>query len=350
MRRPGGGRRARVPARVPRAPPRPRRRLLPPPRLPRGPRHHGRQPPPEALHQHRRAVLQVVVEARGVQAPVDVRDAGHGPGQEEGHHGRPRRVPQRQGVLRAHRQGVEARVPPPRPAGHRQVLHDRRHGKLPRLRHLRHRAHLRVLQHRAPPHVHRHQGKVHHRHRGHRLLPRPHRQAPPPPGPGGDADDASKAEPQLEPTSTSKVTLSGLLNFIDGLWSACGGERVIVFTTNHADRLDLALIRCGRMDHIEMSYCCFESFRFLARNYLAVDAHPLFDDVAALRREVDITPADVAELLTPKRAGDDDAGSCLAGLVQALREAREATTAAAKNATSSDKVVLPEDEEVVEDE
>nr|TKW30961.1 LOW QUALITY PROTEIN: hypothetical protein SEVIR_2G073500v2 [Setaria viridis] len=174
--------------------------------------------------------------------------------------------------------------------------------------------------------------------------------APPPPGPGGDADDASKAEPQLEPTSTSKVTLSGLLNFIDGLWSACGGERVIVFTTNHADRLDLALIRCGRMDHIEMSYCCFESFRFLARNYLAVDAHPLFDDVAALRREVDITPADVAELLTPKRAGDDDAGSCLAGLVQALREAREATTAAAKNATSSDKVVLPEDEEVVEDE
>jgi hypothetical protein len=34
-----------------------------------------------------------------------------------------------------------------------------------------------------------------------------------------------------EEGSGSKVTLSGLLNFIDGLWSACGGERLIVFTT-----------------------------------------------------------------------------------------------------------------------
>ncbi|KAL9293074.1 AAA-ATPase [Arabidopsis thaliana] len=31
----------------------------------------------------------------------------------------------------------------------------------------------------------------------------------------------------------SFVTLSGLLNFIDGIWSACGQERIIVFTTNH---------------------------------------------------------------------------------------------------------------------
>ncbi|KAL6839971.1 hypothetical protein ACP4OV_029781 [Aristida adscensionis] len=37
------------------------------------------------------------------------------------------------------------------------------------------------------------------------------------------------------------VTLSGLLNFIDGLWSTTGEERVIVFTTNYRDRLDPAL-------------------------------------------------------------------------------------------------------------
>ena len=141
----------------------------------------------------------------------------------------------------------------------------------------------------------------------------------------------------------SSVTLSGLLNFLDSLWSACGGERVIVVTTNHAERLDPALTRRGRMDkHIEMSYCGFEAFRFLARNYLAVDAHPLFDDVRALLQEVDITPADVAELLTPKSAGDDE-GSCLAGLVEALR----AAATAAKNATSNN---IQEDGEVVEDE
>ena len=43
-----------------------------------------------------------------------------------------------------------------------------------------------------------------------------------------------------------QFTLSGLLNVMDGLWSSCGEERIIVFTTNHKDlldRLDPALFR-----------------------------------------------------------------------------------------------------------
>ncbi|KAF8741091.1 hypothetical protein HU200_013662 [Digitaria exilis] len=134
-------------------------------------------------------------------------------------------------------------------------------------------------------------------------------------------------------SAARKLTLSGVLNFIDGLWSACGGERIIVFTTNHVDKLDPALIRSGRMDkHIVMSYCCFESFKFLARNYLDVDAHHLFDAVAALLKEVDITPADVAELLTPKQraAAGEDADSCLAALVEALQKAKEEEAAKRK--------------------
>ncbi|KAM0846021.1 hypothetical protein ACQ4PT_055956 [Festuca glaucescens] len=62
----------------------------------------------------------------------------------------------------------------------------------------------------------------------------------------------------------SKVTLSGLLSFVDGLWSASGGERVLVFTTNRVDMLDQALTRRGRMDmHIEMSYCRFGAFKVI---------------------------------------------------------------------------------------
>ncbi|CAN6213410.1 unnamed protein product [Urochloa humidicola] len=139
-----------------------------------------------------------------------------------------------------------------------------------------------------------------------------------------DAAAAKKAaEEKVEEKSGSKVTLSGVLNFIDGLWSACGGERIIVFTTNHVEKLDPALIRRGRMDkHIEMSYCCFEAFKMLAKVYLDVDAHELFDDVAALLREVQMTPADVAENLTPKGPGED-ADSCLAALVEALQKAKE---------------------------
>ena len=75
-----------------------------------------------------------------------------------------------------------------------------------------------------------------------------------------------------EDDEDTKLTLSGLLNFIDGLWSvACGGERIIIFTTNNKDKLDPALIRRGRMDkHIEMSYCRYEALStILTRQELA---------------------------------------------------------------------------------
>nr|CAD1825510.1 unnamed protein product [Ananas comosus var. bracteatus] len=65
------------------------------------------------------------------------------------------------------------------------------------------------------------------------------------------------------------VTLSGLLNFTDGLWSCCGSERIFVFTTNHVEKLDPALLRSGRMDvHVFMSYCTFPALRILMKNYL----------------------------------------------------------------------------------
>jgi DNA polymerase III delta prime subunit len=120
----------------------------------------------------------------------------------------------------------------------------------------------------------------------------------------------------------SMVTLSGLLNFIDGLWSASGGERVVVFTTNHVEKLDPALIRRGRMDmHIEMSYCRAAAFRTLAKNYLDVDAHHLFDAVDDILDKEDITPADVAEcLMAAKRSSDSDVTSSLEFLVDELNK------------------------------
>ncbi|MCL7038311.1 hypothetical protein MKW94_021733 [Papaver nudicaule] len=121
----------------------------------------------------------------------------------------------------------------------------------------------------------------------------------------------------------SRVTLSGLLNVIDGLWSASSGERIIVFTTNHIENIDPALIRKGRMDkHIEMSYCCFEGFKVLAKNYLKLDSHELFGAIENLISENQITPADVAEHLIPKTMNDDPE-YCLKNLIQALEKAKE---------------------------
>jgi hypothetical protein len=114
-------------------------------------------------------------------------------------------------------------------------------------------------------------------------------------------------KPQEKPKAASKgatfsstVTLSGLLNFSDGLWSCCGNERIIIFTTNHIEQLDPGLLRPGRMDmHIHMSFCSFDVFKVLAMNYLGLEAHPAFGRVQELllEKNVRVTPAQVTEFL-----------------------------------------------------
>ncbi|KAJ7974469.1 AAA-ATPase [Quillaja saponaria] len=124
-------------------------------------------------------------------------------------------------------------------------------------------------------------------------------------------------------TKNSQVTLSGLLNFIDGLWSACGGEKLVVFTTNYVEKLDPALIRKGRMDkHVEFSYCNFEAFKVLAKNYLKLESHPLFATICELLVETKMTPADVAEHLMPRNASGDTEIQ-LKSLIEALQLTKE---------------------------
>jgi chaperone BCS1 len=67
----------------------------------------------------------------------------------------------------------------------------------------------------------------------------------------GRKDDANADQ---ENNSSSGVTLSGLLNVLDGVSSQEG--RVLVMTTNHIEHLDKALIRPGRIDkkvHIKLA-------------------------------------------------------------------------------------------------
>ncbi|KAL2338631.1 hypothetical protein Fmac_013077 [Flemingia macrophylla] len=102
------------------------------------------------------------------------------------------------------------------------------------------------------------------------------------------------------------ITLSGLLNFTDGLWSCCGSERIFVFTTNHIEKLDPALLRSGRMDmHIFMSYCSFPALKILLKNYLGCEEGDLEDSILKqLEEVVDVarmTPADISEVLIKNR-------------------------------------------------
>ncbi|KAK1432836.1 hypothetical protein QVD17_09738 [Tagetes erecta] len=137
---------------------------------------------------------------------------------------------------------------------------------------------------------------------------------------------STKKQNKENESKTSKVTLSGLLNSVDGIWSACGGDRLIVFTTNHVEKLDPALIRRGRMDkHVELPYCGFEAFRVLARNYLYLETHELFERVRGLLEETKMTPADVAENLMPKTSPPDQE-ECLMSLIGALEKVKEDAT------------------------
>ncbi|KAK7388504.1 hypothetical protein VNO78_23321 [Psophocarpus tetragonolobus] len=112
--------------------------------------------------------------------------------------------------------------------------------------------------------------------------------------------------------SANNITLSGLLNFTDGLWSCCGSERIFLFTTNHIEKLDPALLRCGRMDmHIFMSYSSFPALKILLNNYLGCEDRHLEESILKdLEEVVDLarmTPADISEVLIKNRRNRDKA-------------------------------------------
>ena len=56
-----------------------------------------------------------------------------------------------------------------------------------------------------------------------------------------------KQEEEEGESQSSKVTLSGLWNFIDGLGPVSGGQRLFIFTINYADKLVKATIRRGKI-------------------------------------------------------------------------------------------------------
>ncbi|RPA89760.1 hypothetical protein L873DRAFT_1720560 [Choiromyces venosus 120613-1] len=93
-----------------------------------------------------------------------------------------------------------------------------------------------------------------------------------------------KVYPAPDTEADTRVSLSGLLNVIDGVASPEG--RVLILTTNHPEKLDAALIRPGRVDmKIEFKLAGEEAIAGLfMRMYKEYNAKRIVDEHAARER------------------------------------------------------------------
>jgi len=93
----------------------------------------------------------------------------------------------------------------------------------------------------------------------------------------------------------SSITFSGLLNALDGVGMPLG--QIFVMTTNHRERLDKALVRCGRVDlHLEFPSATTEQMHGLFLHFYpgAVDDAAAFvSGVAAMLKD---TPLSMSSL------------------------------------------------------
>ena len=110
---------------------------------------------------------------------------------------------------------------------------------------------------------------------------------------------ANRQSPQADGYHGPNVTMSGLLNALDGVASA--EERILFLTTNHVERLDAALVRPGRVDmtvHLGNA-TSYQIEQLWARFYEEVDPDGAFKQRFMQRlRELGISSTDASATQT----------------------------------------------------
>ena len=114
-----------------------------------------------------------------------------------------------------------------------------------------------------------------------------------------------------EKESTDKVSLSGLLNVIDG--PSAREDCVIIMTTNYKDRLDAALIRAGRVDVcVEFTYATADQIYRFYKKFYSKQATASFEHLEALCHDTQYSMADIQQKLIENRTDQK-------GFLQALK-------------------------------
>ncbi|KAF5942115.1 hypothetical protein HYC85_019757 [Camellia sinensis] len=117
---------------------------------------------------------------------------------------------------------------------------------------------------------------------------------------------------------STAVSLSGILNFMDGIISCCGEERVMVFTMNGKDRIDPTVLRPGRIDvHIYFPLCDFSAFKTLANSHLGLKEHKLFSQIEEVfQTGSSLSPAEIGEIMISNRTSPSRALKCVISALQ----------------------------------
>jgi chaperone BCS1 len=129
--------------------------------------------------------------------------------------------------------------------------------------------------------------------------------SPPPPPRKRHRSRKTKTSSDTDNESTSKISLSGLLNVIDGVATHEG--RILIMTTNHPEKLDPALIRAGRVDmQISFTYATASQIKSLFLRMYAGDNVPtatpkaLFPKTGVVKETERIAGSGDAEALLTK--------------------------------------------------
>ena len=106
----------------------------------------------------------------------------------------------------------------------------------------------------------------------------------------------SREEKEKEEFSSEKLTLSCLLNLLDGVLEAPG--RIVVMTTNYIEKLDSALIRPGRIDLIcEFKKCTNQSIVEFIEMFYDIELNDDSKNIIQALNEYTITPAEMTKIM-----------------------------------------------------
>ncbi|XP_020594543.1 AAA-ATPase At2g46620-like [Phalaenopsis equestris] len=131
--------------------------------------------------------------------------------------------------------------------------------------------------------------------------------------------------------ATGEARISGLLCFMDGVFSCCGEERIMVFTASGEKEvagLEQEVVRSGRVDFpIHFPRCDFTAFKTMAGSYLGVTDHKLYAQVEeGFQNGGQLSHAELGEIMLANRCSPSRA---IKNVISALQRSSSSTPAAA---------------------